>query len=114
MIGAGTVLLFLTAVGAGAESDPPLPKGTGRSQVAETCTPCHSAALILQNRMSRQRWDETITGMQEKQGLGELTPGIRNQILDYLESVQGLTLPAEESQPRTRRMYEYDYSPNPL
>ncbi len=52
--------------------------------------------------------------MQKKQGLGEWTPAIRNQDPDYREAVQGLVLPAEESQPRTRRMHEYDYPPNPL
>ena len=68
----------------------------------------------VQTRMTRKRWDETITWMQKKQGLGEWTPAIRNQIPDYREAVQGLVMPAEESQPRTRRMHEYDYPPNPL
>lgn len=64
--------------------------------------------------LTRKRWDETITWMQEKQGLGEWAPAIRNQIPDYREAVQGFVMPAEESQPRTRRMHEYDYPPNPL
>ncbi len=72
------------------------------------------AARIVQNRMTRKRWDERITWMQKKQGLGEWTLAIRNRIPDYREAVQGLVLPAEESQPRTRRMYEFDYPPNPL
>ena len=97
-----------------AEKDIPLPAGPSRNIVEETCTPCHSAALILQNRMTRQRWDETITWMQEKQGLGGLPPGTRNQILDYLETVRGLSSPAEDPLPRTHPMYKYHYPPNPL
>ncbi len=96
------------------EADAPLPKGPHRAVVEETCTPCHSAAIILQNRMNRPRWDETITWMQEQQGLGRLTPGIRNQILDYLESVRGLTPLSGKPILRTNPMYEFDYPPNPL
>ncbi len=113
MVWTGCVV-WASAMTVHAETDAPLLKGPHRDVVEETCTPCHSAALIVQNRMTRKRWDETITWMQEKQGLEELTSAIRNQILDYLEAVQGLVLPAEESQPRTRRMHEYDYPPNPL
>jgi len=97
-----------------AETDPPLPEGPHRAVVEETCTPCHSAAIILQNRMSRKRWDETITWMQEQQGLEKLTPTVRNQILDYLEAVRGMASPAGKPSPETHRMYEYDYPPNPL
>lgn len=47
------------------------------------CAPCHSLALITQNRMTRETWLETIRWMQKKQGLwplGEAEP----LILDYL------------------------------
>jgi len=95
-----------------AEAEPELPKGPHRDVVEETCTACHSAAIILQNRMNRKRWDETITWMQKEQGLMSLSQKVRNQILDYLESVQGMASPA--GKPSTHRMYEYDYPPNPL
>ncbi len=93
-----------------AEEDPyqGLPKGEGRELVFETCTACHKAALVLQNHMDRQHWDETITWMQEKQGLWELSPRDRETILNYLSTQQGL-----EGR-RTQGMYEYDYPPNPL
>ena len=42
------------------------PPGKGRQLVVDTCTACHSAKLVLQNRMTRDNWDETITWMQEK------------------------------------------------
>lgn len=94
-----------------------LPPGPGRDQVVQNCTACHSAAIILQNRMTRERWDETITWMQEKQGLWELEPDLRNTILDYLSRHFGAGAPAKGASgeaPRRRRMYPYDYPPNPL
>lgn len=48
------------------------------------CTGCHSAALITQNRLTRQGWLDTIRWMQEKQGLWPLGEQ-ETQILDYLE-----------------------------
>ena len=37
---------------------------TGHNMVAAHCTACHSAKLISQNQMSRERWLETIRWMQ--------------------------------------------------
>jgi len=111
---AGTALLFGSALTAVAESEPLLPQGPHRDVVEETCTACHSAAIILQNRMSRKRWDETITWMQNEQGLMDLSAQVRKQILDYLEDVRGMTSPFGKPSPETHRMYEFDYPPNPL
>ena len=97
-----------------AEAEPELPQGPHRDVVEETCTACHSAAIILQNRMNRKRWDETITWMQDEQGLMDLSPEVRNQILDYLETVRGMASPSGKPSPKTHRMYEFDYPPNPL
>ena len=96
------------------EAEPMLPNGPHRDVVEETCTPCHSAAIILQNRMTRKRWDATITWMQNEQGLMDLSPQTRKQILDYLEAVRGMASPAGKPSPKTHRMYEFDYPPNPL
>ena len=52
--------------------------------VKKTCTVCHSARLILQNRADRDGWLETIRWMQEKQGLWQLDPETEKSILDYL------------------------------
>lgn len=114
VIAIGATLFIRSASLVIAESEPILPKGPHRDVVEETCTACHSAAIILQNRMNRKRWDETITWMQEKQGLGTLPPKTRNQILDYLETIRGMASPAGKPSPKTRRMYEFDYPPNPL
>ena len=60
-----------------------LAKGEGLSIVKRHCTGCHSEKLIIQNRMSRERWADNITWMQETQGLGDL--GANEPIvLDYL------------------------------
>jgi Quinohemoprotein amine dehydrogenase A, alpha subunit, haem binding len=110
----GVVLFIGSALTAFAETDPPLPQGPQRDVVEDTCTACHSAAIILQNRMNRKRWDETITWMQNEQGLMDLTPQIRKQILDYLEDARGMGSPVGKPSPEIHRMYEFDYPPNPL
>lgn len=51
--------------------------------VRSSCTSCHSAKLITQNRMSRDNWEKTIRWMQETQKLWDLGPN-ESFILDYL------------------------------
>lgn len=72
------------------------------------CTGCHSASLIRQNHMSRDRWDATITWMQDTQGLWPLSAEHRSAVLDYLEQVQGPEQPETES-PWAQPLY----APNP-
>ncbi len=67
-----------------------LVKAPGRELLLAHCTACHSTALITQNRMTRQRWDDTITWMQETQRLWPIPPADRARILDYLELTQGV------------------------
>ena len=53
------------------------------SIVIQNCTSCHSAALITQNRATREGWKDMIVWMQASQGLMDL--GIHEpKILDYL------------------------------
>ena len=58
-------------------------EGEGLMTVVNNCTNCHSAKLVTQNRMSRDRWEATIRWMQETQNLWDLG---NNEaiILDYL------------------------------
>ncbi|MFK7937150.1 MAG: hypothetical protein AB8G22_26785 [Saprospiraceae bacterium] len=51
--------------------------------VRGTCTACHSAKLVTQNRATRAGWEQMIRWMQATQGLWELG---KNEpiILDYL------------------------------
>ncbi len=55
----------------------------GFDLVRGTCTSCHSAQLITQNRATREGWLQMIRWMQQTQGLWDL--GVNeSQILDYL------------------------------
>lgn len=51
--------------------------------IIRSCTSCHSAKLITQNRASRQAWKNMIDWMQETQGLVDLGSS-EPLILDYL------------------------------
>jgi len=46
-----------------------LAEAEGLMEVVNNCTNCHSAKLVTQNRMTRERWVETIDWMQETQNL---------------------------------------------
>jgi hypothetical protein len=47
-------------------------EGNGLMAVVNNCTNCHSAKLVTQNRMSKERWRATIRWMQETQNLWDL------------------------------------------
>ncbi len=47
-------------------------EGEGLMEVVNNCTNCHSAKLVTQNRMSKERWEATIRWMQETQNLWDL------------------------------------------
>lgn len=55
----------------------------GFDLVRGTCTACHSAKLVTQNRATRAGWEEMIRWMQAKQGLWDLGAN-EPAILDYL------------------------------
>lgn len=44
----------------------------GLMTVVNNCTNCHSAQLVIQNRMNEERWISTIRWMQETQNLWDL------------------------------------------
>ena len=44
----------------------------GYMEVVNNCTNCHSAQLVIQNRMNEERWLATIRWMQETQNLWDL------------------------------------------
>jgi cytochrome c1 len=60
----------------------------GYLTVKQNCTSCHSAKLILQNHLSRDRWETTIRWMQKNQNLGNLGDN-EPIILDYLADNYG-------------------------
>lgn len=62
-----------------------LVEGEGMQSVISNCITCHSAKLITQNRMNRDRWLSTIRWMQETQNLRDL--GDQEEvILQYLST----------------------------
>ncbi|NND44558.1 MAG: hypothetical protein HKN58_04490 [Xanthomonadales bacterium] len=85
-------LLALSLSAAPAETAP------GADLVQAHCSGCHSLALVAQNRMTRQGWQDTIRWMQEKQGLWDLGPA-EQAILDHLEQNYGLVEPRWRRKP---------------
>lgn len=55
----------------------------GWETVRATCTACHSAKLVTQNKATREGWESMIRWMQETQGLWDLGDQ-EGAILDYL------------------------------
>jgi uncharacterized protein (UPF0333 family) len=55
----------------------------GLMTVVNNCTNCHSAKIVIQNRMSTERWNATIKWMQETQNLWDLG-GNQEIIVNYL------------------------------
>ena len=55
----------------------------GLMTVVANCTACHSAQLVTQNRMNKERWDATIRWMQETQNLWDLGDN-QEIIVNYL------------------------------
>ena len=48
------------------------------------CTGCHSEMIIAQQGLTREKWDELLVWMVEKQGMQPIDDAHREQILDYL------------------------------
>lgn len=55
----------------------------GLTETVNNCTTCHSAKLVTQNRMNKERWHATIRWMQETQNLWDLGDQ-EDIIIDYL------------------------------
>lgn len=87
MSGAVSLWLFLALA---STQSTELAPGEGRDVVETVCTACHTVDNIVASHMSRKTWDTTISWMQDTQGLGPLEPDVRETILDYLETTQGL------------------------
>lgn len=67
-----------------------LPAGSGREEVFYLCAACHSLKLVTQQGLPRDRWDELLTWMTEKQGMPELDGTERDLVLDYLAEHYGI------------------------
>ena len=92
------VLLWLVAVLAApavpaASASDGLPPGPGHEAIAGLCGACHSLRLVVQQRLDRASWDETLDWMVVEQGMPVLAPDERAVILDYLETHFGRDVP---------------------
>ena len=85
----------------------------GRELILANCIPCHSTAVIAASHLTREKWDQTITKMQKQNGMWPILPGIRNQILDYLETTQPPSDPGLEKAKETQWAAPL-YRPNPI
>jgi cytochrome c len=61
-----------------------LPPGEGREDIFYTCQACHSLKTVLQQRLSRDVWDETLVWMIEEQGMPQPDPDEYARLLEYL------------------------------
>lgn len=66
------------------ESPEDLPEGQGREETFYGCTACHGFALVRQQGMTRERWDDTIDYMTSRHNMPEFDAADRALILDYL------------------------------
>ena len=78
---------------AGAEGFGGLPPGPGREEVYYTCAACHSIKLVVQQRLDRDFWDETLDYMVKEQAMPKLEADERTVILDYLSTYLSATTP---------------------
>lgn len=77
------------AAAARTEEETVLAEGPGRSEVFGYCTACHNTALIRRSAFTRERWDELMDWMAEKQGMNPLHGEMRQTIVDYLAQHYG-------------------------
>jgi mono/diheme cytochrome c family protein len=86
---AGAVLLPAAPLASEGEVVDGLAPGPNQEAVVNNCTACHSGRTIAQARLTRSQWDDVIDWMHEAHGMWQLQPEVREQILDYLETVYG-------------------------
>lgn len=63
---------------------PGWPAGPGQAEAGRLCSACHSLAIVKQQRLPRERWDELFDWMIEEQGMAPQPAEQRALVLDYL------------------------------
>jgi cytochrome c5 len=61
-----------------------LPEGHGRDETFYYCTACHGAAIIKQQGMTRDQWDQSFDWMVDRHKMPVPDPQLRALLLDYL------------------------------
>ena len=67
-----------------------LPAGPGREEVFYSCQACHSLAIVKQQGLDRETWDEALVWMVEEQEMEPLEAEDRKLVLDYLATHYGV------------------------
>lgn len=60
------------------------PDGPSREEAFYFCTACHSFKIVAAQRMSRERWDESLDLMVKRHNMPDVQGADREKILDYL------------------------------
>lgn len=89
LIAAALLALDMAAAQEVVEEPSALPDGPHRDEVFYFCTACHSARIVRNQQMSRERWDETLTWMTDRHGMAPLEGADRQRFLDYLATALG-------------------------
>lgn len=66
-----------------------LPEGPGREEVFYVCQACHSLAIVQQQGLDRESWDEVLKWMVAEQEMEPLEAEPRKLVLDYLTKHYG-------------------------
>jgi cytochrome c len=69
---------------------PDWPAGPGQAEAGQLCNSCHSLAIVKQQGLPRDSWDDLLDWMVEEQGMAEQSPERRELILDYLATHFGI------------------------
>ena len=80
--------------------------GIGQDEVAGLCGACHSVRLVIQQRLSRDRWSEILDLMVDEHEMPRLLAEEEAVILDYLARFYGsdrACLPGTSTADDTRR-----------
>ncbi len=66
-----------------------LPEGPGREEVFYVCQACHSLAIVQQQGLDRESWDEVLKWMVAEQEMEPLEAEPLKLVLDYLTKHYG-------------------------
>lgn len=81
------------AAGAAEDLHGGLPAGPGREETFDACSPCHSIRLVVQQRLTREDWNEVLDDMVAEHDMPEIEEPERKRILDYLGARLGRHVP---------------------
>ena len=65
-----------------------LPEGKGKARVEEACLPCHSADLLVQQRLTPKQWTATVEKMMRWGA--EVKESEKQVLIDYLSKNFGV------------------------